>query len=263
MMLALDHAPRRVDRTAGRCPARKSRQPAPAPGRAFASGFTLIELAVVILVVALLLGSLLIPMNAQVVQRRVDETQRILEENREAILGFAMANGRLPRPAQSANDGSERANDCATHEECTGYLPWAVLGTGRIDAWGKLIRYSVSPALAQNSAAISMGTSGSKRIRTRDASGTPILADGVAAVLISHGARAWGHTADGTDIVDGSATNTDEDANASQFGRAGDPFFARPSTTHEAASGGEFDDIVIWIPQPILLSRLVAAGRLP
>lgn len=258
-----DRATRRVDRAAGRRLSRLGRRRWLAASRVHASGFTLIELAVVILVIALLLGSLLVPMNAQVLQRQVDETQRILDENREAILGFAMANGRLPRPAQSATDGSERVNDCATHEECTGYLPWAVLGAARADAWGKLIRYSVSPALAQNGAAIPMGASGSKRIRTRDASGTPILADGVAAVLISHGARGWGHSADGTDIADGSTTNADEDANASQFGRAGDPFFARPSTSHEAAPGGEFDDIVIWIPQPILLSRLIAAARLP
>lgn len=215
------------------------------------------------MVIALLLGSLLVPMNTQVLQRQIDETQRILDENREAILGFSMANGRLPRPAQSAADGSERTSDCATHEECTGYLPWAVLGTARADAWGKLIRYSVSPALAQSSVAIAMGAAGSKRIRTRDASGTPILADGVAAVLISHGARGWGRSVDGTDIADGSATNIDEDANATQFGRTGDPFFARPLTQREAASGGEFDDIVVWIAQPILLSRLIAAGRLP
>lgn len=228
-----------------------------------ARGFTLIELAVVILVIALLLGTLLVPMNAQVLQRQIEETQRILDENREAILGFSMANGRLPRPAQSASDGSERVSDCATHEECTGYVPWTVLGAARADAWGKLIRYSVSPALAQSSTPIAMGASGTKRIRTRDASGTPILADGVAAVLISHGARAWGRTVDGTDIADGSGTNTDEDANATQFGRTGDPFFTRPLTQHELAPGGEFDDIVAWIAQPILLSRLMAAGRLP
>lgn len=228
-----------------------------------AGGFSLIEMALVILVLALLMSSLLNPLNAQVQQRRVEETQRMLDDTREAILGFAMANGRLPRPTQSAGSGEERSADCTTHEECTGFVPWAVLGTPRTDAWGKLIRYSVTPSLAQTGAVIALSSSGTKRIRTRDASGAPILADGVAAVLISHGAHGWGRTIDGTDVADGSTTNVDEDANAQQFGRATDPFYARTASDLASAPGGEFDDLVVWIPQPILLSRLLLAGRIP
>ena len=39
-------------------------------------GFTLIELAVVIVVIALLLGSILVPLTSQVEQRKVLETQK-------------------------------------------------------------------------------------------------------------------------------------------------------------------------------------------
>jgi prepilin-type N-terminal cleavage/methylation domain-containing protein len=234
------------------------------PARLRAShGFSLIELAVVILVLTLLLGSLLTPLNAQLQQRQIEETQRVLDDTREALLGFAMASGRLPRPAQSYAIGQERTADCTTHEECTGFIPWALLGTSRTDAWGKLIRYSVSPGLAQTGVGITLSSNGTKRIRTRDASGTPILADGVAAVLISHGAHEWGRTIDGTDIADGSSTNIDEDANALQFGRSGDPFYARSISQNASSAGGEFDDLVAWIPQAILLGRLLQAGRLP
>ena len=66
------------------------------------AGFTLIELAVVIVVIALLLGSILVPLTSQVEQRKVLETQKTLDEIKEALIGFAMINGRLPRPATSS-----------------------------------------------------------------------------------------------------------------------------------------------------------------
>src|SRR5688572_18807822 len=89
-------------------------------------GFTLIELAVVVVVIALLLGSLLYPLNTQVEQRNVAQTQRVLEETREALIGYAMIHGRLPRPAASETDGSERGT-CGggtPNDACTGYIPW-------------------------------------------------------------------------------------------------------------------------------------------
>ena len=62
-------------------------------------GFTLIELSVVVLVITLLLGSLLIPLATQVEQRNMSETQKRLQEIKEALIGFAIANGRFPCPA--------------------------------------------------------------------------------------------------------------------------------------------------------------------
>ena len=230
------------------------------PPSASAGGFTLVELAIVVLVVSLLLGSLLVPLNLQVQQRNSAETRRILEETREALIGYAMANGRLPRPAVSDTDGSEKGA-CADHAACTGYIPWAVLGTPRIDAYGKLIRYSVTPALAN--APITISSTGGKRIRTRTPSTTPILADAVPAVLISHGLYNYGRTADGDNIVNTSTTNVDEQANATNDGQSANPFWSRPQSATTTAPGGEFDDIVVWVPQSLLVGRMVAAGRLP
>ena len=105
-------------------------------------GFTLFELAVVLLVVTLLLGSILVPLRAQVQQRNIAETQRILEETRDSLIGYAMIHGRLPRPAASATDGVERDTPCTRDADCTGFVPWATLGTSQVDAWGKILRYS-------------------------------------------------------------------------------------------------------------------------
>ena len=65
-------------------------------------GFTLTELAVVMAIVAFLLGSLMYTLSAQVEQRNFEETRRRLELARELLLSFAITNGRLPCPARSA-----------------------------------------------------------------------------------------------------------------------------------------------------------------
>lgn len=227
-------------------------------------GFTLVELAVVVVVVALLLGSLLYPLNTQVQQRNAAETQRILEDTREALIGFAMINGRLPRPAVSSTDGSERAT-CAggsPNDECTGFVPWAALGTPRADAWNKLVRYSVTPALANGT--ITLSSSGNKYVKTRVGATELNTATDAAAVLISHGPQNWGITGDGLTLPDPSGTNDDEDDNATNNGQnGGEEFWSRSRSENPSAPGGEFDDAVVVLPQTLLINRLISAGKLP
>lgn len=55
-------------------------------------GFTLIELAIVLVIITILIGGLAVPLLAQIQARRIAETQRTLEEAREAIIGYAMSN---------------------------------------------------------------------------------------------------------------------------------------------------------------------------
>ena len=54
-------------------------------------GFTLIELAIVLVIVTILVGGLAMPLSAQIEARRISETRKTLEEAREAILGYAMS----------------------------------------------------------------------------------------------------------------------------------------------------------------------------
>src|SRR5713226_3898267 len=77
-------------------------QGARAERRSLAIGFTLVELAVVLAIVGLLLGSLMYTLSAQTEQRNFEETRRRLEQARELVLSFAIVNGRLPCPARSA-----------------------------------------------------------------------------------------------------------------------------------------------------------------
>jgi prepilin-type N-terminal cleavage/methylation domain-containing protein len=86
-------------------------------------GFSLVELAVAVAIIALLLAGALIPLSTQIEVRNVADTQRTMESIREAIIGFAQANGRLPCPADGSiaagapNAGIEPplvANSCPT-----------------------------------------------------------------------------------------------------------------------------------------------------
>ncbi len=54
-------------------------------------GFSLIELAIVLVIVTLLVGGLAMPLSAQIEARRISETRKTLEEAREAIMGYAMS----------------------------------------------------------------------------------------------------------------------------------------------------------------------------
>ena len=66
------------------------------PAQHRSQGFSLVELAVVMTIVAFLLGGLLYTLSAQTEQRNFEETRRRLDQARELILAFAIVNGRLP-----------------------------------------------------------------------------------------------------------------------------------------------------------------------
>jgi type II secretory pathway pseudopilin PulG len=229
-------------------------------------GAFLVELAIVMLIVGLMLGGVMSSLSQQDVIKRTKRTDERLVEVREALMGFAVANGRLPRPATSPANGAERAA-CATEAQCTGFLPWAALGLQPLDGFDKLIAYSVTPAFAN--AAFTLTSLPTKAIQTRNNAGALVFLAGAAgcaagsgcvpAVVHSFGKDNWGTTVDGLPMADGSGTNVDEDSNAA----ATLVFIRRDTTTGPTAPGGEFDDQLTWLPLPVLQGRMVQAGRLP
>jgi len=230
-----------------------------------APGFSLIEMAFVLIIVTLLLGGLLVPFATQVEQKRIGETQKALEEIKEALLGFAVANGRLPCPdmvggSGSANDGLEDpiGGPCAVAAE--GNLPWATLGVGGQDAWGNRFHYRVSPAFSQ-SAGFSLLSAGIiDACSIAQAAGviacapaTTSLASNVPAVVLSYGKNGQSFS-----CAPVPAGRGDECEN-----RDSDDIFVSRIITAPGAPAGEFDDQVIWLSSNVLFNRMVAAGRLP
>ena len=229
------------------------------------SGFTLAELAIVLVIVSLLIGGMIIPLSAQIDYRDVSDTEKTLAEIKEALIGFAVVNRRLPRPAVSAVDGTERGA-CATDAACTGFIPWEALGIRKLDSWNKIIRYSVTPVFAGGAAGtdpirLLPPLTATKNIRTRDSSSAADapFAAGIPAVVFSQGKHNWGFDNQGNPLPDSLANNADEDANNS----GPTMFYSRLMSTDTTPPGGEFDDILTWVSSNVLFNRMIAAGRLP
>lgn len=234
-----------------------------APRRDRQQGFTLIEIAVVLLIITFLLGSLLVPLTTQVEQRGVSETEKRLAEIKEALIGYAIATGHLPCPAVSASDGSEdrSAGACAKR---VGFLPWVTLGVPKADAWSNLFRYSVDPDFALDTQ-ILIAEKGDIVIWTRNAAGAEVALTNSAApeipvVVLSHGPNGFGATSDiGIARATPSPWSGDEHHNATSA--AGVKFYSRIRGENTGATGGRFDDMVVWISPNVLISRMVEAGR--
>jgi type II secretory pathway pseudopilin PulG len=103
-------------------------------------GITLIEMTIILAIVGLLIASLLIPFATQMEIAKIHQTEKTLEQVKQALIDYATLNDRLPCPATLAETGMEDQASC----ENEGFLPWANLGLGRDDAWGNPLRYGVS-----------------------------------------------------------------------------------------------------------------------
>jgi len=218
-----------------------------------------------LLAIAGLMGALFLMNVFQVQNRdRLNEqaTQINLNNAREALIGFATQHGRLPKPAISGIDGRENVQECDTQQKCSGFLPWVALGINGTDSWGNPLRYSVTPAYTSVPIRATI-VGGTMRVKSRDHLGKlfflagqdecPLYAECPPAVLISSGkysSRSLGG--------DKTRNNLDELQNSI----ATNEFISRPKDTSDEAKGGEFDDIVIWLPSQTLYKRMRQAHTL-
>jgi len=245
-------------------------------------GFSLPELAIVLVVVGLLAGGMLMPLATQIDLRRTAETRSSLHQAREALQGFAVANGRLPCPAAAGAGGAEAgvgACPLSVGGVADGFLPGVTLGLSPsdnqgyvLDAWGNRLRYAVTaaPAAAPGSFTTSNGIAKFWR-----ENGSPPAADLQIcrdSVSISRPGSA------NADCTAGSALSRAAVAvvfstgrNSATAGRGadeaanlnGDRVFVAHEEAPAGAPGGEFDDLLVWLSPNILYNRMVAAGRLP
>jgi prepilin-type N-terminal cleavage/methylation domain-containing protein len=238
-------------------------------------GFTLVEIAVAIFIITILLGSILVPLTTQVEQRQVSETQKMLENIKEALIGHAVAKGYLPCPDRTsggagtandtANDGVEDYNTgtgICFSTTLTGNVPWVTLGLGAMDPWGNRFRYRVHSAYAQRAPAARFNFSTATNLTVTATSGGTLLTaaspDGAVAVIISHGKNGYGAMNALTNTARPVPTSADEVDNS-----AGGTSYTSRTITPLGSTAGEFDDIVIWLGKYTLFNRMVAAGKLP
>lgn len=242
-------------------------------------GFTLTELAVVLVIVGFLLAGLIPTLNVQTELQRTRETQAILANIQEALLGFAAAQGRLPCPAVDAATGEESpagGDDCTTFTtNFVGFVPGITLSIGPtdaqgyvLDAWNNRIRYAVTEA---NSHAFTNPGSipNPSTLRTNWSSGlSPNLvvcptATGITATTCGT-STALTSNAVAVLISPGKNQQTAPlHANEAANIDSNHTFVSALPIQPSPPTDNGFDDILIWQSPNILYNRMIAAGRLP
>jgi prepilin-type N-terminal cleavage/methylation domain-containing protein len=242
-------------------------------------GFTLTELAVVFAIIALLVGGAMMTLSAQVEQRNNDEAVRRLNAAAEAVLAFAIVNRRLPCPATAGTTGDEApaGGTCTTWyggflpARTIGFQPVDTSGYG-VDAWGNRLRYAVANLITgctgssttphftsdanlkangvscrPNDLDICSSSTGSTATSCNTA---PRVASTqtVAFVVYSTGKNGANTTSYGADETE----NTD-----------GDRVFVSRTPSGADATGGTYDDLMVFVPAGVLYSKLISAAILP
>ena len=261
------------------------------PDPAQFSGFTLVEMAIVLIIVTVLMGGLMVGLSSQYDGRAQAQTEQTLADIREALLGFAVTKGRLPCPAEPAlpnqgqgteffvaGSGATSVTGGPCNNPFNGMIPGTDLGISPtdsrgyvLDGWGQRIRYSITNA---NSANFTFATSGQIR-QAINSSGNPNF-DNLHPNLIVCSQLSGTNCASNSTLVTnavvviysfgkngcigcGGGISTDESANATRTSNT--PFVSHAPTDPNGSNA--FDDIVTWISPYTLYSRMISAGQLP
>lgn len=219
-------------------------------------GFSLLEVGIVLIIMAALMGSILRPFGARMVERQRTQTQQQLQLVRDAVLGYAAARQKLPCPVMAS--GAQA--DCSTF---AGYVPAAALGlAGRysddgllLDSWGNPLRFAITSADVDAdgqpdfTTALEMQEIGIQALapdlRICESSAcSSERANQVVAVIFSTGREAHRtSSADETENLDGDSIYVSRDL--------------------DQAGTDQFDDLVIWLSENVLYSKMIQAGVLP
>lgn len=214
-------------------------------------GFSLLEMAVVLIMLALLMGGMLMPLQAQFEYQKLRQTNQSLAEIKDALIGFAMIHGRLPCPSYITNpaqaDFGVEASSCDATVSSDGYLPWKTIGVNETDAWGTrqssasggmigYWRYRVDKNFTTN---IQLNTSFANSLSIVNSRGNHITTTSERPVAIIYSTG----------------------KNLSAEGENAD-YEATSGTYQSDVQSTSFDDILIWVTRPLLMYRMVSAGKL-
>ncbi len=230
------------------------------------SGFTLLELAIVLTILGLLVagGSLLLEplMN----KGRRDETNARLDQIEKALILFAANNKRLPCPSNPSVPPASLANGIEPSiVPCVdtmwfGGLPWRSMGLSEadvLDGWGRRISYAMTSSLSSATAldCPTLGFAGISqgKLESRGANNAAILPAVLgspgpakaAYVLISHGENGTFARLPSGEEMQGPPASQTEDENAKNLGFNGNSevvFYYEKRAAGDTVVG--FDDIV-------------------
>jgi prepilin-type N-terminal cleavage/methylation domain-containing protein len=248
------------------------------PIRKHHSGFSLVEMAVVLVITSLILGAVISMGNAQITQSRISTTKQKEEAIKTALVSFIARNNRLPCPANPALDPANPryGREATTPGTCDtvptaagvvmGVIPWITLGIsdeGAQDGYYNRFTYAVTTTATNLDINTIAGLRGNivinnaLGVQSNDCTpaggaSNPCL---IVVMLLSHGANANGaYTSGGTQITP--PTGPDESENADI-----DAVFVMKDFA--AGDPNPFDDILLGLNASDLLSPLTQNGALP
>jgi prepilin-type N-terminal cleavage/methylation domain-containing protein len=144
-------------------------------------GFTLIEIAIVMVIIGLLAGGGVSIMGMLTQRKARNETIDYLKETKEALISYANINGKLP---WADTDGDGNQNNNAT----SGTLPYLDLQVRPSDPYKRVLRYGINSNLGTDRPttcnALKAGLSSGPRVVDGDGAATSLY---IAAILISSG----------------------------------------------------------------------------
>ncbi len=250
------------------------------------SGFSLVELAVVILIMGLLLGGIASPLSKQRDNARFGSAETQLEDVRDALEAYWLVNGELPCPATPGSNGTASVNGGG----CTrqhGFVPATTLGLRGsrnddnllLDPWGSVLRYSVSASDA-NTNGVWDFLSDTEVATITLAGMTPELT--VCSTAAGASASACGSSGDTVAsavpfVVYSLGKDWASFSSADQLENTGATVAGGPSGIRYAVSsndvfvmrgrsemvGAEYDDLVTWLPALVLYKASIDGGHIP
>jgi prepilin-type N-terminal cleavage/methylation domain-containing protein len=260
-------------------------------------GFSLIELAIGLMILGLVTLGAVVSMTQQAEQRRFVQARTQIDTAREAILAFVTSNGRLPCPATSSSTGQEAiASSAGGITTCAleaGFLPAVTLGLPELDENGlinnpwndgasgagtrpRALRYALTSLNGTVANALSSPGLGAPTSTTRRSDVQAAINAGqgwficASASGVGAGANRCGTTTNllsassaaaiwtlGANGNDPSLYSADEAQNANV---AIARVLVSRGIAPQGASGGMFDDLVTWLPYSLIADRLFIAG---
>ena len=256
--------------------------------RSLQAGFTLVEIAIVLLIVTILLGYSVAMFPVQQELKQYRGVQAEMDSVIQHLIAFAQVNGRLPCPDTSTDsdtsgntiDGEEDRfglNDC---EAYFGFLPARTLGmSGKynvagvlVDPWGSGYRYAVSDIDASGDGDFDLVTANG----IRDEGIANVTPD----LLICDDSAELGNDLDCTEVTGDEVVGANGAVAAVIISLGKD--FAIPATSNIQAENiddfnngrldkvyifsprrDNYDDVVKWISTNLLFSKMIEAGQLP
>ena len=248
-----------------------------------ARGFSLVELSVVVLIIGIIMTMGIGAWTANLENQAFSVTAQRQAAIKEALTGYLRRNSRLPCPDNdfTAPDGVENrttaGNPATACSTAFGLLPYVTLGLSRDaarDGWGNFYSYHVSNNANSldffnnwtdnrdwtTTANFRSGNTGTITVNDRSGATTTAIASNVVAVVVSHGRNGLGAYAIGGTRNTLPAAGTDERENTD--GTANTVYFKREATTNDAATGGPFDDQLMFLTASDLLDPLFRDGSL-